>query len=113
MAISPMGRALSPVVWDEVLAFDHFLFFLPRKYRGRKKKRKEKKRKRKLTAVDILGSLLGHGAGAVLRLGLGGDAGLGAVGVEVALVVHGLLERVALPAEDVVAVGGGATVFPP
>jgi len=64
----------------------------------------------KLTAIDILGSLLGLGAGAVLRLGLGGDAGLGAVGVEVALVVHGLLECVALPAEDVVAVGGSATV---
>ena len=31
--------------------------------------------------------------------------------IEVAAFVHGLLERIALPAENVVTVGGGATVF--
>ena len=36
------------------------------------------------------------------------QASLGARSVEIALVVHGLLERVALPAEDVVAVRGRA-----
>ena len=40
---------------------------------------------------------------------LDGEAGLGAGVVLGAAVVHGLLERVAFPAEDVVTVGGGAT----
>lgn len=61
------------------------------------------------TSVDLLRCLLLLGACAVLGVGLGGEAGLGAVLVEVAVVVHGLLERVALPAEDVITVGGGAT----
>ncbi len=49
------------------------------------------------------------GAGAVLGVGLGGETCLGACGVEVAVVVHGLLEGVAFPAKDVVAVSGGTT----
>jgi hypothetical protein len=63
-----------------------------------------------LTAVDVLGCLLLLGARAVLGVGLGGETGLGAGGVEVAVVVHGLLERVAFPAEDVVAVRGSPAV---
>lgn len=64
-----------------------------------------------LTAVNILGSLLFLGAGAVLVGGLGVDAGGSAVGVESARadVVHGLLEGVAFPAEEVVTVGSRAT----
>lgn len=62
-----------------------------------------------LTSVDGLGGLLIDGA-SVVHLGfLGGDTGGRAVGVEVAVVVHGLLEAVAFPAEDVIAVGSGAT----
>ena len=64
----------------------------------------------KLTAIDVFGCLLLLGAGAVLSICLGGKTSLGAGSVEVATVVHGLLERVALPAEDVVTVGGGSTV---
>jgi len=63
-----------------------------------------------LTAVDVLGCLLLLVAGAVLCVGLDGETGLGAGLVEGAAVVHGLLERVALPSEDVVTVSGGATV---
>lgn len=62
-----------------------------------------------LTAVDVLRGLLLLGARAVLGIGLGGEAGLGARFVEVAAAVHGLLEGVAFPAEHVVAVGGGTT----
>jgi len=50
------------------------------------------------------------GASVVLLGCLVGEAGGRAVSVEVAVLVHGLLERVGLPAEDVVTVGGGATV---
>jgi hypothetical protein len=49
------------------------------------------------------------GAGVVLLGGLGRETGGGAVLVEVAALVHGLLEAVALPAEDVVTVGSRAT----
>ena len=62
-----------------------------------------------LTVVDLLGSLLLVDASVILGGGLGGEAGGGAVLVEVAALVHGLLEGVALPAEDVVTVGGRAT----
>lgn len=48
-------------------------------------------------------------AGAVLSRGLDSKTGLGAGGVEVAVVIHTLLERVGLPAEDVVTVGSSAT----
>lgn len=65
--------------------------------------------RRELTAVDVLGGLLLLGAGAVLGIGLGGEASLGACVVEVAAVIHGLLERVAFPAEDVVTMSGGTT----
>lgn len=61
------------------------------------------------TAID---RLLGHlllGASVVLGRLLGMESGSRAVSVQVAAVVHGLLEGVGLPAEDVVAVGGGAT----
>lgn len=57
-------------------------------------------------AVDILRSLLLLVASVVDIGALFVDAGRGAVLVEVAVLVHGLLERVTLPAEDVVAVGG-------
>lgn len=65
---------------------------------------------KRLTSVDGLWRLLLDLACAVLGRRLGVDAGLGAVRVEVAAVVHGLLERVALPPEHVVSVGGGASV---
>ena len=48
-------------------------------------------------------------AGAVGGLGLRRDASSRAVGVEVALVVHGLLKGVTFPAEYVVTVGGGTS----
>ena len=59
-----------------------------------------------LTAINLLGSLLLLDACVVLVGGLGCDTGGGAVLVEVASLVHGLLERVALPAEDVITVSG-------
>ena len=40
---------------------------------------------------------------------MGGDAGLGAVYVEVTLVVHGFLERLVFPAEDVITMGSRST----
>jgi hypothetical protein len=64
----------------------------------------------KLTAVDVFGGLLLLCAGAVLGVGLCGETGFGAGSVEVAAVVHGFLEGVAFPAEDVVSVSGGTTV---
>jgi len=63
----------------------------------------------KLTAVDGLGGLLGNGASVVLLGRLVVEAGSGAVVVEVAALVHGLLEGVVLPAEDVVTVSSRAT----
>lgn len=53
-------------------------------------------------AVDLLGGLLLDLAGVVLLGGLVGEASGGAVAVEVALLVHGFLQGVALPAEEVV-----------
>lgn len=64
---------------------------------------------RGLTAINVLGGLLLLLASAVLRGCLDSETGLGAGGVKVAVVVHGLLERVAFPAEDVVTVSGRAT----
>lgn len=63
----------------------------------------------KLTAVNLLGCLLLLLAGVVLGRLLDGETGFGAGDVEIALVVHSLLERVSLPAEDVITVGGGTT----
>ena len=63
----------------------------------------------RLTAVDGLGRLLLDGASVVLGGLLGCEAGRRAVAVEVAAVVHGPLESVTLPAEDVVTMGGRAT----
>jgi hypothetical protein len=63
----------------------------------------------RLTAVDGLGRLLLDGASVVLRGLLGGEAGRRAVAVEVAAVVHGPLESVTHPAEDVVTMGGRTT----
>ena len=62
-----------------------------------------------LTAVNILGSLLLLLARIVLRRLLDGETSLGASGVEVAVVVHSLLEGVAFPTEDVVTMRGRAT----
>ncbi len=62
------------------------------------------------TAVNNLGCLLGLGAGAVLFGGLSSDASRRAVLVQVAALVHGLLEGVALPAEDIITVGSSAAV---
>jgi hypothetical protein len=64
---------------------------------------------RKLTAIDRLGSLLLLLASVVLSGLLDSEASLGAGNVGVAVVVHGLLQGVALPAEDVVTVGGRTT----
>ena len=58
----------------------------------------------KLTAINILGSLLLLLASIVLRGLLDGETSLGASGVEVAIVVHGLLQGVGFPTEDVVTV---------
>jgi hypothetical protein len=63
----------------------------------------------RLTAVDLFRSLLLLLASIVLSGLLDGKAGLGASGVEVTVVVHGLLQAVTLPAEDVVTVRGSAT----
>ena len=63
-----------------------------------------------LTSVDLLGSLLLLLAGVVLGGLLGVEASGRAVSVQVAAGVHGLLQGVALPAEDVVTVSGSATV---
>lgn len=63
----------------------------------------------KLTAVNIFRSLLLLLASIVLRGLLDGKTGLGAGGVEVTVVVHGLLEGVAFPTEDVVTMRGRAT----
>jgi hypothetical protein len=57
-----------------------------------------------LTAVDRLRSLLLLLASVVLSGLLNGETSFGASGVEVAVVVHGLLERVAFPTEDVITV---------
>jgi hypothetical protein len=62
-----------------------------------------------LTSVDSLNGLLLLGACVVLSGLLGLESGLGAVDIEVAVVVHSLLERVSLPAEDVVTVSSRAT----
>ena len=62
-----------------------------------------------LTSVDVFGGLLLLLAGVVLIGLLGVKASSRAVVVEVAAGVHGLLERVALPAEDVVTVGSRST----
>ena len=58
-----------------------------------------------LTSVDILLGLLRLRASAVLVGGLNSKASLGAGYIQVATVVHGLLERVTLPAEHVVTMG--------
>lgn len=58
-----------------------------------------------LTSVDILLGLLLLCAGAVLVGSINGKTSLGAGCVQVATIVHGLLERVTLPAEHVVAMG--------
>lgn len=64
-----------------------------------------------LTAIDRLLGLLRLSAGIVRSSCLGLEASLGAVGVEVAVVVHGELQGVALPAEDVVTVGGRTSII--
>jgi hypothetical protein len=71
----------------------------------------KKKSKKRLTAINLLGCLLLDGAGIVLVGGLGSEAGSRAILVQVAVLVHGLLQGVTLPAEDVVTVSGSATVF--
>lgn len=53
--------------------------------------------------------MLGLLAGVVLGGLLDGETGLGASDVEIALVVHGLLERIALPAENVITVSSSST----
>jgi hypothetical protein len=62
-----------------------------------------------LTAVNLFGGLLLLLASVVLSGLLDSETGLGASGVEIAVVVHSLLERVTFPTEDVVAVCSRAT----
>lgn len=50
-------------------------------------------------------------ASIILRRSLRSQASSRAVLVEVAALIHGLLEGIALPAKDVITVSGGATVF--
>ena len=57
-----------------------------------------------LTAVNVFRSLLLLLASVVLSGLLDGKTSFGTCSVEVALIVHGFLERVAFPTEDVVAV---------
>lgn len=64
----------------------------------------------RLTSINWLLGLLRLDAGVVRISGLGFEASRRAVSVQVATTVHGLLERVAFPTEDVVAVGSSATV---
>lgn len=66
---------------------------------------------KKRTAINRLRSLLLESASVILSRSLGRQASRRAVLVEIAALVHGLLEGVTLPAEDVVTVGGSATVF--
>ena len=66
----------------------------------------------KLTAVDRLGRLLRLGAGAVDLGLLRVQAGARAVAVKVAVVVHGPLQAVVLPTEQVVAVRRRAAMLP-
>lgn len=66
---------------------------------------------RRLTSIDILNGLLRLLASVVLSRRLRRKAGLGASIVKVAAVVHSLLKRVALPAENVVTVGSRSTVI--
>jgi hypothetical protein len=68
----------------------------------------QSERVKKLTAIDLLGSLLLLLASTVLSGLLNSKTSLGACKVGVAVVVHGLLQGVAFPAENIVAVGGGA-----
>jgi hypothetical protein len=63
----------------------------------------------RLTAIDFLGCLLLLLASIVLSGLLNGETGLGTSGVEVAVIIHGLLQTIALPSEDVVTMGGSAT----
>jgi hypothetical protein len=67
---------------------------------------------RGLTAVNVLRCLLLLLASVVLGGLLDCKASLGASGVEVAVVIHGLLERVTFPTENVVAVCSGTTRIP-
>ena len=67
--------------------------------------------RQKLTAINGLRSHLGLGARIVDFWLLGVDTSLSTVDVEIAVVVHSLLEGVVLPAEDVVTVGGRTTGF--
>jgi hypothetical protein len=62
-----------------------------------------------LTAVDVLRSLLLLLASIVLSGLLDGKTSLGASSVEIAAVVHCLLEGVGFPAEDVVTMCSRAT----
>jgi hypothetical protein len=62
------------------------------------------------TSIDILNSLLLLLASIVLGWLLDRETGLGASVVESAAVVHGFLEGVSFPAEDVVAVSGSSTM---
>nr|pir hypothetical protein B1D4.120 [imported] - Neurospora crassa [Neurospora crassa] len=78
-----------------------------KKEKGERRERKEEK----LTAINRLRSLLLDSASIILRRSLRSQTSRRAVLIKVAALVHGLLKRIALPAEDVVTVGGGATVF--
>lgn len=64
----------------------------------------------KLTSIDWLLGLLGLDACVVCISRLCLEASRGAVPVQVAATVHGLLEGVALPSEDIVTMGSRATV---
>ena len=65
---------------------------------------------RELTAVDGLGGLLLDSACVVLLRRLISETSSRAIAVEVAAVVHGPLQDVALPAEEIVTVGSRTSV---
>jgi len=60
-------------------------------------------------SINRLWCLLFDGTCIVLGGFLGGETCFRAIYVEVAAVVHGLLETVALPSENVITMGGGTT----
>ena len=64
----------------------------------------------RLTSVNCLWCHLCLGACVVLSICLFVDACLGAVGVEVAVVVHSRLESISLPAENIITMCSRATV---
>lgn len=87
---SPSGKDFSPI--NECQSTPH-MYTLPEK---------------KLTSIDLLGRLLRLLTSIILSGLLRGETSFWTRIVQIACIVHCFLQRVGFPAEDVVAVGGGA-----